>query len=140
LSLTANGINFNTDPTSEYYVGQFIEEDIQWALNPPSNYLYIVVDEVVPSGSRTKVTVQFVNRYQPSPGYTGDVRLAQRAALGMQIMDPASPFRITVTGQFVDETSYQTQDPPNQPAGALSIVPSIFTLCLALLAAVVGRV
>jgi len=138
LNLGANGIDVLNDPVDNYGMTQFIEEDIQWALDPPSDF-YIVVEEIVPSGSRTRVTVWFVNRYDNSPGYPGDVRLAQRDALKMQIMDRASLYRTTVTGQYVVEDSYDTQDPPATPAGALSIVPSIFTLCLALLATVVGR-
>jgi hypothetical protein len=137
LDLKANGIDFKTDPVKEAYVAQFISEDIQWALNPPT-YLYINVHDIEPAGSRTKVTVRFVNRVNPNVSpYAGDERLAQREALRMQIMDGASLFRITVTGQYVDPDSYDTQDPPATKAGALSIVPSIFTLCLALLATIV---
>jgi len=138
LNLGANGIDVNNNPVDDYGMTQFIQEDIQWALNPPSDF-YVIVEQVSPSGSRTQVTVWFVNRNDNSPIYPGDVRLAQRDALRMQIMDPASPYRTTVTGQYVDETSFNAQDPPAEPAGALSIVPSIFTLCLALLATMVGR-
>jgi len=138
LNLGANGIDVLNDAVDNYGMTQFIEEDIQWALDPPSDF-YIEVEEIVPSGSRARVTVWFVNRDDNSPPYSGDVRLAQRDALRMQIMDLASPYRTTVTGQYADETSYDIQDPPATPAGALSIVPSIFTLCLALLATMVGR-
>jgi len=138
LNLGANGINLNK-PVDLEGMTQFIQEDIQWALNPPSNF-WLYVNQLDSSGARTKVTVQFVNDYTSFPTYPGDVRLAQRDALRMQIMDPASRYRVTVTGQYVDDTSFAIQDPPATPAGALSIVPSIFTLCLALLATLVGRV
>jgi len=136
LNLGANGLDVLNDDSDFSGVVEFIEEDIQWALTTVEDYL--IVTEIAP-GSRTRVTVWFVNRLDSSPTYNGDVRLAQRDALRLHLMNPASLYRTTVTGQYVDEDSYVVHDPPATPAGALSIVPSIFTLCLALLATMVGR-
>jgi hypothetical protein len=138
LNLAANDIDVVHDLSDLAGMVQLLEDDIIWAL-APTTFLYLAVHEVVPSGARTKVTVRFGNYYDSSPSYNGDVRIAQRDALRMQIMDPTSPYRTTVTGQYADEDSFTIQNPPATPAGALSIVPSIFTLCLALLATMVVR-
>jgi len=137
LNLGANGID-TTDPIQEYGLNELLSDDISYALEPVSGF-FIEVYQVT-QGSKTKVTVWFVNTFDSSPNYNGDVRLAQRDALRMQIEDLASRYRTTVSGQYADASSYSTQDSPATPAGALSIVPSIFTLCLALLATIVGRV
>jgi len=136
LNLGANGID-TADPIQAYGLNQLLYDDIFYALEPSGFFIEVYQ---VTQGSKTKVTVWFVNTGDSTPNYNGDVRLAQRDALRMQIEDLASLYRTTVTGQYADASSYSIQDSPATPAGALSIVPSIFTLCLALLATIVGRV